>query len=68
MGFQWRLKLILEKENDVIPPRPVDPNILAVIIHQSDKLRTDINMYHPIVRVHIIDLDMNGEYVKKLDK
>lgn len=45
-----------------------DPNILAVIVHQSDKLRTDINMYHPMVRVHILDLDMDGNYVRKLDK
>ena len=48
--------------------RPTDSNILAVVIHQSDKLRTDINLYHPMVRVHIVDLNMDGEYVKKMDK
>lgn len=43
----------------------VDPNILAIIIHQTDKLRTDINIYNPFVRIHILDLDINGQYVKK---
>ena len=48
--------------------KPRDSNILAVIIHQSDKLKTDVNIYHPMVRVHIIDIDNDGEYVKKLDR
>ncbi|RNA40529.1 jouberin isoform X2 [Brachionus plicatilis] len=42
-----------------------DSNILAIIIHQTDKLRTDINIYNPTVRVHILDLDTDGQYVKK---
>ena len=57
--------------NDIsfhLEPFANDPKILAVIIHQSDKLRMDINMYRPIVRVHIVDLDMDGEYVKKFNK
>lgn len=48
--------------------RQEDPNILAVIIHKCDKLRTDINIYNPVVRVHVIDLDANGEYVTKTKK
>ncbi len=60
-----------EEKNAIEPeeePSENDPNILAVVVHQSDKLRTDINMYHPMVRVHILDLDMDGNYVRKLDK
>jgi hypothetical protein len=39
--------------------------ILALVIHQCDKLRTDVNIYHPMVRVHLLDLDSDGRYVKK---
>jgi hypothetical protein len=42
-----------------------DQNILAVIVHQTDRLRTVINMYRPVVRIHILDLESDGQYVKK---
>jgi hypothetical protein len=42
-----------------------DTNIMAVIIHRSDKLRTDVNIYNPVVRIHLLDLDLDGQYVKK---
>lgn len=45
-----------------------DPNILAIIIHQTDKLRTDVNIYNPTLRIHILDLDTDGQYVKKSKK
>ncbi len=38
------------------------------MIHECGKLRTDINIYHPMVRIHILDLDQNGRYVNKLHK
>lgn len=47
---------------------PEDNRILAVVIHESGKLRTDVNIYHPMVRIHIVDLDQNGQYVKKLHR
>ena len=62
--FNFYINIFLLK----LEPYANDPKILAVIIHQSDKLRMDINMYRPIVRVHIVDLDMDGEYVKKCNK
>lgn len=59
-------------QTDTAPSQPVtsfeDTLITAVIVHQSDRLRTDINIYHPIVKVHILDLDMDGQYVKKSNK
>ena len=42
-----------------------DPNILAITVHKTDKLRTDINIYNPIVRIHLVDLDADGQYLKK---
>lgn len=45
-----------------------DPNILAIIIHRTDKLRTDVNIYNPTLRIHILDLDTDGQYVKKSKK
>ena len=45
-----------------------DPNILAIIVHKTDKLRTDINIYNPVVRIHLVDLETDGQYVKKTKK
>ncbi len=42
--------------------------ILAIVVHQCDKLRTDVNIYHPLVRVHMVDLGADGRYVKKSNK
>ena len=46
-------------------PSLVDNTILAVIIHQTDKLRTDVNIYRPVVRVHVVDLAQDGQYALK---
>jgi hypothetical protein len=54
-----------KQEDKVYKDIHEDKNILAVVIHQTDKLRTDINMYRPVVRVHIVDLDLDGQYVLK---
>lgn len=47
----------------------VDPNkdkILGMFIHRTDRLRTDLRLRHPFVRVHLIDLSSRS-YVRKLN-
>lgn len=62
-----RKKLVVSKE-EPIEEIGDDPNILAVIVHKTDKLRTDINIYNPVVRIHLVDLDADGQYMKKTKK
>ena len=62
------INYFLNNKLDQTETHQEDTNILAVIVHKSDKLRTDINIYNPVVRVHIVDLDTNGEYVIKTKK
>ncbi|XP_070556503.1 jouberin-like isoform X2 [Ptychodera flava] len=52
---------------DEEPAPPVDDSrVLGLYIHRSDRLKTDLNLTHPVVRVHIVDQD-TGQYVKKKD-
>ena len=49
--------------------RTVDPErekILGVIIHRTDRLRTDLRLRHPFVRIHFIDLNTRS-YLRKTD-
>uniref|UniRef100_A0A674DNS9 Jouberin n=1 Tax=Salmo trutta TaxID=8032 RepID=A0A674DNS9_SALTR len=50
------------------PRRPVfdDNLVLGVYIHRTDRLKTDLLVSHPMVKIHIID-EMTGQYVKKED-
>ncbi|XP_071808073.1 jouberin-like isoform X3 [Asterias amurensis] len=41
-----------------------DGRVFGVTVHRSDRLKTDLYIAHPLVRVHIIDSD-TGTYVKK---
>ncbi|XP_078609336.1 jouberin-like isoform X11 [Branchiostoma floridae x Branchiostoma japonicum] len=41
--------------------------VLGITVHKSDPLKTDLFILHPLVRVHICDMD-TGNYVRKLDK
>jgi hypothetical protein len=40
--------------------------ILGIVIHRTDRLRTDLRLRHPFVRVHIIDFNTRS-YVRKTD-
>jgi hypothetical protein len=40
--------------------------ILGIVIHRTDRLRTDLRLRHPFVRVHLIDLSTRS-YVRKTD-
>ncbi|XP_073726052.1 jouberin isoform X2 [Misgurnus anguillicaudatus] len=43
-----------------------DNLVLGVSIHRTDKLRTDLLVSHPMVKVHVID-EVTGQYVRKED-
>ncbi|NXM69290.1 AHI1 protein, partial [Serilophus lunatus] len=41
-----------------------DDLVLGVYIHRTDRLKTDLLVSHPVVRIHVVD-QRNGLYVKK---
>ncbi|TRY83457.1 hypothetical protein DNTS_016203 [Danionella cerebrum] len=43
-----------------------DSLVLGVYIHRTDKLKTDLMLSHPMVKVHLVD-EITGQYVKKED-
>jgi hypothetical protein len=52
-----------ESESTIDPGRD---KILGIVVHRTDRLRTDLRLRHPLVRVHIIDLNTRS-YVRKTD-
>ncbi|UJR37055.1 hypothetical protein I4U23_029760 [Adineta vaga] len=40
--------------------------ILGIVIHRTDRLRTDLRLRHPFIRVHLVDLSTRS-YVRKTD-
>ncbi|XP_050400996.1 jouberin [Patella vulgata] len=58
----------IEEEQQPLPREIQDEGkILAVTIHRTDKLKNNFNIMHPLVRVHIVDLN-TGNYVLKQHK
>ncbi|KAL2098895.1 hypothetical protein ACEWY4_005375 [Coilia grayii] len=58
-----------ESQTEVdLPARPVfdDSLVLGVYIHRSDRLKTDLLVSHPMVKVHVVD-EMTNQYVRKED-
>lgn len=41
-----------------------DSLVLGVYIHRTDRLKTDLMVSHPMVKIHVID-QKTGLYVKK---
>ena len=58
-----------DREQAVPPGRDVedDGRIVGLTIHRTDKLKTDFYVAHPLVRVHMVDVD-TGNYLKKQRK
>ncbi|KAJ7388553.1 Jouberin [Desmophyllum pertusum] len=50
----------------VVKKRADDGFILSVIVHRADNLKPDLCISHPMVRVHVVDME-TGQYVKKSD-
>lgn len=44
-----------------------DDLVLGVYIHRTDRLKSDILISHPMVKIHVVDLN-TGQYVKKDDR
>ncbi|KAJ8353196.1 hypothetical protein SKAU_G00207630 [Synaphobranchus kaupii] len=64
-------KKAVRAESDEEPEGPVKPVfddslVLGVYIHRTDRLKTDLMVSHPMVKVHVID-ENTGQYVKKED-
>ncbi|KAM6912221.1 jouberin [Xenentodon cancila] len=43
-----------------------DSLVLGVFIHRTDRLKTDLLISHPMVKIHVVD-EMTGQYVRKDD-
>ena len=52
---------------EVVKKRTDDGYILSVTVHRADYLKPDLCISHPVVRVHLVDMD-TGQYVKKSDR
>ncbi|KAM4624936.1 jouberin [Polymixia lowei] len=56
-----------ETETEVPQKRTFDDSlVLGVYIHRTDRLKTDLLISHPMVKIHVID-ENTGQYVKKED-
>ncbi len=68
-GSRRRRRRTTSKEPHSESEPAVDPSkdkILGIVIHRTDRLRTDLRLRHPFVRVHLIDLSTRS-YVRKTD-
>jgi hypothetical protein len=68
-GSRRRRRRTTSKEPHSGSEAAIDPDkdkILGIVIHRTDRLRTDLRLRHPFVRVHIIDLSTRS-YVRKTD-
>lgn len=64
-------KHVVKEESEAepeVPQKPVfdDSLVLGVYIHRTDRLKTDLLISHPMVKIHVID-EITGQYVKKED-
>lgn len=56
-----------EKIKEAPADIPDAGEVLAVMIHRTDKLKNDFNILHPLVRVHIVD-ENTGQHFPKQHK
>lgn len=56
------------KTDGEAPQRPTfdDSLVLGVYVHRSDRLKNNLLISHPMVKIHVVD-DITGQYVKKED-
>ncbi|XP_054470368.1 jouberin [Anoplopoma fimbria] len=64
-------KHVVKEESEAeteVPQKPTfdDSLVLGVYIHRTDRLKTDLLISHPMVKIHVID-EVTGQYVKKED-
>ena len=51
----------------VVKKRSDDGYILSVTVHRADNLKPDLCISHPMVRVHVVNIE-TGQYVKKSNR
>jgi len=62
------LVAVIVEEEQAEEKRSLDDSlVLGVYIHRTDKLKTDLMVSHPMVKVHVVD-EVTGQYVKKEDR
>ncbi len=62
------LVVVIVEEEQAEEKRSFDDSlVLGVYIHRTDKLKTDLMVSHPMVKVHVVD-EVTGQYVKKEDR
>ncbi len=62
------LFVVVVEEEQAEEKRSLDDSlVLGVYIHRTDKLKTDLMVSHPMVKVHVVD-EVTGQYVKKEDR
>ncbi|XP_042598944.1 jouberin-like isoform X2 [Cyprinus carpio] len=61
-----RREVIVEEEQAEEKQSFDDSLVLGVYIHRTDKLKTDLMVSHPMVKVQVVD-EVTGQYVKKED-
>uniref|UniRef100_A0A671SMG9 Jouberin-like n=1 Tax=Sinocyclocheilus anshuiensis TaxID=1608454 RepID=A0A671SMG9_9TELE len=61
-----RNEVIVEEEQAEEKQSFDDSLVLGVYIHRTDKLKTDLMVSHPMVKIHVVD-EVTGQYVKKED-
>lgn len=44
-----------------------DGYVMCIVIHRADRLKTDLRINHPVVRIHVLDIG-TGQYVKKFSR
>lgn len=62
------LIVVIVEEEQAEEKRSFDDSlVLGVYIHRTDKLKTDLMVSHPMVKVHVVD-EVTGQNVKKEDR
>ncbi|XP_070698228.1 jouberin [Pempheris klunzingeri] len=64
-------KHVVREESETeteVPQKPTfdDSLVLGVYVHRTDRLKTDLLISHPMVKIHVVD-EITGQYVKKED-
>lgn len=51
------------------PQKPTfdDSLVLGVYVHRTDRLKDQLLISHPMVKIHVVD-EVTGQYVKKEDR
>ena len=71
MNYIFGLFSVVKEESETEAEEPQKPRfddslVLAVSVHRTDRLKTDLLISHPMVKIHVVD-EITGQYVKKED-